>query len=463
MKNTRRKYAVLAVLLAASMLAGCGGDNGTAAEDTSVSINVIGGNDAAEGNSEAAGNAAETQAPVIVTDEGGEAVTGVNGDVLTEPAVTTAPPSTGSLSEEEILAQMTATTAPLEKPTVSQNSGVRYAYETLTSREKELYDKIVEGIENLGFIICEEDEYTVEEWVKIYSLVYNQEARLFYMGPKVKVGKLFYLTKDTDAINKMQKDIDAVADKLVAEANGKSTTFEKLQVFHDYLVLNSTFELKEDKTTANYNASIYNAFGSGEAQGNIQCVGYAKAVQYLCDKAGIACMVVTGETESGQTHAWNIVDVDGVWYNFDVTWDDPILSTPNYKNIRYNYFLVPDKYIDNVTHFHRSEKKMSSGSYIKLFDPPVCTETAQNYFVKKNLVYSDFASAEAALKAEIERAAKDGSRTAQITVASKDLYNQIYDARMDYNSYAKSFDGVKGVSDECKESMLLIEFDVIYK
>lgn len=470
MKNTRKKYAVLAVLLAASMLAsGCGSDDGTAAEETSLSINVI-GNDNSADNAEATDNggaenngAAETEAPVVVTDEAGETVTGVNGDVLTEPAATTAPPSYETLSDEEILAQLTGTTAPLEKPSVSQRGSVRYAYNTLSDREKELYDKIVDGIENLGFIICEEDEYTVEEWIKIYSLVYNQEARLFYMGPKIKVGKLFYLTKDTEAINQMQKDIDAVADKLVAEANGKSTTFEKLKVFHDYLVLNSSFELKEDKTTANYNASIYNALGSGEAQGNIQCVGYAKAVQYLCDKADIACMVVTGETETGQTHAWNIVDVDGEWYNFDVTWDDPLLNTPNYKNIRYNYFLVPDSYMDDITHFHRSQKKTSGGDYITLFDPPVCTATAQNYFVKNNLVYSDFASADAALRAEIERAAKDGSRTAQITVASKELYNQIYDVRMDYNTYAKGFDGIKGVSDECNEAMLLIEFDVINK
>lgn len=476
MKNTRKKYAVLAVLLAASMLVtGCGGDDSTSAEETSLSINVIGDNNSVgdgtaadsvevtmEGD-DAAETPAETAAPVVVTDEAGEAVTGVNGDVLTEPPVTTAPPATDNRTEEEILAQLTATTPPLEKPTVTQKGSVRYAYDSLTAREKELYDKIVDGIENLGFIICEEDEYTVEEWIKIYSLVYNQEARLFYMGPKIKVGKLFYLTKDTEAINKMQKEIDAVADKIVAEANGKATTFEKLQVFHDYLVYNSTFELNEDKTTANYNASIYNAFGSGEPQGNIQCVGYAKAVQYLCDKADIACMVVTGETATGQTHAWNVVDVEGKWYNFDVTWDDPILSTPNYKNIRYNYFLVPDSYMDDITHFHRSQKKTSSGDYIKLFDPPACTDTAQNYFVKNNLVYSDFASAEAALKAEIEKAAKDGTRTAQIMVSSKEIYNQIYDARMDYNTFSKSFDGVKGLSDECNEAMLLIEFDVIYK
>ena len=459
MKNTRKKYAVLAILMAASMLAtGCGGDEG-ASEETSVSINVIG--DGAITDNGASLNQTEPKETAVVTDANGEAVTGAGGNVITE-IVGTETTAGETLSDEEILAAVTGTTGEKPSVNVSQNAGVRYAYETLTDREKELYDMIYQGVCDLRYKICAEDAYTLEEWVKVYGLVYNQEPELFYMGSKIKVGKLFYLTKDTDIINQMQKDIDAVADKLVAEANGKSTTFEKLKVFHDFLVLNSTFQLNEEGSY-DYNASIYNAFGSGEAQGNIQCSGYAKAVQYLCDKAGISCMVVTGETSAGQTHAWNVVDVDGVWYNFDCTWDDPILSTANYKNIRYNYFLVPDKYIDNLTHFRKSQKKMSSGDYITYFTPPACTETAQNYFVKNGLVYSDFASAEAAIKAEIERAAKDGSRTAQITVATKELYDQIFDARMSYNDYSKTFSGVKGLSDECNENMLLIEFDVIYK
>lgn len=459
MKNTRKKYAVLAVLMAASMLAtGCGGDDGTG-EETSVSINVIG--DGAVTDNGASLNQTEPKETAVITDAEGNAVTGAGGNVITE-VVGTETPSSETLSEEDILAAMTGTSAEKPPVNVSQNAGVRYAYETLTDKEKELYDMIYQGVVDLRYKICAEDAYTIEEWVKIYGLVYNQEPELFYMGSKIKVGKLFYLTKDTEAINQMQKDIDAVADKLVSEANGKSTTFEKLKVFHDYLVLNSTFELSEEGSYE-YNSSIYNAFGSGEEQGNIQCAGYAKAVQYLCDKAGISCMVVTGETSEGQTHAWNVVDVDGVWYNLDCTWDDPILSTPNYKNLRYNYFLVPDKYIEDLTHFHKSQKKMSSGDYITYFEPPACTETAENYFVKNNLVYSDFASAEAAIKAEIEKAAKDGSRTAQITVATADLYDQIFDARMSYNDYSKTFDGVKGLSDECNKNMLLIEFDVIYK
>lgn len=458
MWKNKKIYSALAFIAALAMLAsGCSsGDNNDtdSGEATSASVNVIGADpDSSDGSDSIPEDA------VIITDENGETATGAAGNVLTEPKVTE-PAPTGTIGEQDILDAIGATETTAPDLIISQTNTERYGYSTLTAEEKKLYDDIVAGIEGLRYKICDEDAYTLEEWSKIYGLVYMQEPRLFYMNAKLKVGKLFYLTKDSAAINEMQKSIDAVADKLVAEANGKSTTYEKLKVFHDYLVLNSTFELKDEIT--NYNATIYNALGSGEAQGNIQCAGYAKAMQYLCDKAGIVSMVVTGETNKGQTHAWNVVDIDGKWYNLDATWDDPILSTPNYKNIRYNFFLVPDSGIHNITHMHVGQKKLSNGNYITYFTPPACVDNDQNYFVKSGKVYSDFDSADKAIRAEIERAAKDGTRTAQIAVSSKELYKQIYDAKMDYNTYAKGFSGVKGVNDECSESLLLIEFDVIY-
>lgn len=451
-KNNKILSAAALMTAFAMIAAGCSSTNGDSdSGENSVSVNVIGGPE----NSE---TMTAPDGAVIVTDEEGNAATGVGGNVLTEPAETGTAP-TATTSEDDLLNAMTATTAAPQLDFVRTNTE-RYGYSTLTADEKKLYDDIVLGIEGLRYKICEEDAYSLEEWAKVYGMVYMQEPRLFYMSSKLKVGKLFYLTKDAATINQMQKSIDAVADKLVTEANGKSTTFEKLQVFHDYLVYNSTFQLKTEVTE--YNSSIYNAFGSGEAQGNIQCAGYAKAMQYLCDKAGIVSMVITGETTSGQSHAWNVVDVNGKWYNLDTTWDDPLLQTPNYKNIRYNFFLVPDKGIHNLTHMHVGQKKLSNGSYVTYFTPPACVDNDQNYFVKNGKVYSDFDSADKAIRAEIERAAQDKTRTAQIVVSSKELYDKVYNAKMDYNNLAKGFSGVKGVNDECNENLLLIEFDVIY-
>ncbi len=58
----------------------------------------------------------------------------------------------------------------------------------------------------------------------------------------------------------------------------------------------------------------------------------------LMNAAGIECKVIYGSTTRGGYHAWNQVKVDGVWYNIDVTWDDPDSGSTIY----YDYFCVSD-------------------------------------------------------------------------------------------------------------------------
>jgi hypothetical protein len=47
------------------------------------------------------------------------------------------------------------------------------------------------------------------------------------------------------------------------------------------------------------------------------CEGYAKSFQYLCHKSDIPCV-----TLSSENHMWNAVQVDGLWYVVDSTFND---------------------------------------------------------------------------------------------------------------------------------------------
>jgi len=74
------------------------------------------------------------------------------------------------------------------------------------------------------------------------------------------------------------------------------------------------------------------------------CQGYAEMFTLMCEKSGIRCDIVTGMTDSGIgqpiNHAWNRVTVDGVLYDVDVTWDDPV----NVGNRVYlKYFLITSR------------------------------------------------------------------------------------------------------------------------
>lgn len=53
------------------------------------------------------------------------------------------------------------------------------------------------------------------------------------------------------------------------------------------------------------------------------CEGIAKGFKFLCDAAGLPCIIVSGTVpeQGAQTerHAWNVVEVDGVFRHLDVT------------------------------------------------------------------------------------------------------------------------------------------------
>ena len=40
------------------------------------------------------------------------------------------------------------------------------------------------------------------------------------------------------------------------------------------------------------------------------------------NELGIPCDIVFGTCTNGGGHAWNLVQLDGNWYQMDVTWDD---------------------------------------------------------------------------------------------------------------------------------------------
>ena len=68
------------------------------------------------------------------------------------------------------------------------------------------------------------------------------------------------------------------------------------------------------------------------------CEGYAGAAAAILRDMGVDCMIEVGPVTDGGGHAWNLVKVDGNWYQLDVTWNDNGFD-------RLMYFLVTDDYM----------------------------------------------------------------------------------------------------------------------
>lgn len=132
------------------------------------------------------------------------------------------------------------------------------------------------------------------------------------------------------------KQKDELADKLIDTQLKKikktaKTDFAKVKAVNDFIVLNTSY--------GGSTADRYTAYGLMKNKQAV-CQGYALVAYKMLEKLDIPVRYVVGNA-GNQNHAWNKVKVSGVWYNIDMTWNDPTPNSPT--EIQYNYFLVSDK------------------------------------------------------------------------------------------------------------------------
>ena len=334
----------------------------------------------------------------------------------------------------------------------------RYAYNQLTDAEKELYADILNAANSLAITVEIDDTVTTEMWMRVYGCVCMQEPELFWLSSaKASIGQMYYWVVDQDIIAERQAEIDNTVSDILSAVDGK-TEYETLKYFHDYIVLNNTFSYVDAITEGAEKQTIY----GGLVTGSVQCEGYAKTMMYLCDMAGIESVIVPGTSETGTSHAWNCVKIGDDWYNLDTTWDDPILADTDETHLRYNYFLVPDEWIHNLSHFNICRK--TEGTQLTYFTPPACVSDEYNYFNVENLLFDDIDSAETALQTAMTNAVDNKTRVAEIRVSSRELYNAMYAKLSEYADWIKAYDSsVTKVTSNCDENLLIIELGIFYE
>ena len=113
----------------------------------------------------------------------------------------------------------------------------------------------------------------------------------------------------------------AAVDQIITEGMSDE---EKVKAIHDYLIYYADYVNNGDYSTAEKWAH-----GAGGVLLHREgvCQSYAIAFYMMATAAGVQCEYVTGHATNsvGSTgrHAWNRVQIDGVWYYIDCTWDDP--------------------------------------------------------------------------------------------------------------------------------------------
>ena len=242
------------------------------------------------------------------------------------------------------------------------------------------YDALVKGVgesQSAITVINDANNLSVDELKLVFEAYIRDHPEHFWLGNEynyihvsgnVKEVRPVYLLSGESLVQAKEK-FNASVNNILSGITSSMTDFDKEVYLHDALAQKASY------VTGAQNA--HNAYGA-LVDGQTVCEGYAEALQYLLQMAGIQSFLATGasinpSTGVGEPHAWNYVKLGDKFYHLDLTWNDQ-------QSFTYHaYFNLSD---DEIKKDHSIE---TVG-----FALPECNDNDQNYFKIKGGEYTTY-------------------------------------------------------------------------
>lgn len=334
-----------------------------------------------------------------------------------------------------------------------------YAYETLNETEQLWYEDIAECLGamqkevrlNQKSIKQGMDETDID---RIFQCVLMDHPELFYVegytytqynrGDKavaIRFSGTYSMEEEQAFLRKAE--IDEAVQPLLAEGEGLTDDYDKVKYVYDTLICNTEYDLE-----APDNQNIYSVFVNHKSV----CQGYAKAVQYLLDRMGVECTLVQGDVDTGESHAWNLVKVNGSYYYVDATWGDasyqPDEEDPEkgyVPRINYDYLCVTTQQLLR-THI--------LDSYVPM---PVCVDEKDNYYAREGALFVTYDREQ--MHRLFEKCMSENRMDVTVKCADAECFRQIMTAMVDEQEVFDYFDTTsKSIAYSHNEKQLSMTF-----
>lgn len=262
----------------------------------------------------------------------------------------------------------------METAKIEHISDGKYAYETLSETEKQSYDEILSAILNHQEKIAL-SHADLSGMRRAYTAVCADYGGLFwvdgyvftqYMKGEELVGLDFSpnYTMEEEERRIVQQQIDEVVDQWLGGISINDTDYDKVKYIYEMLSTNTEYA-KGAENSQNIISVFLNR--------RTVCQGYACAVQYLMRQLGMECVIVSG-TALGDSHAWNLLKMDGDYYYMDVTWGKGKYTGEDGAE----HFFVDYKYMAMTT----VEMQLNHTPDFEM-PLPECTAVRDNYYRKE--------------------------------------------------------------------------------
>lgn len=206
----------------------------------------------------------------------------------------------------------------------------------LNERQKIAYDTVYKTLMNAQH----EGELTVktsiQEFARVMEAVRYDNPEAFWWS-----GEYIYWNNSDDIVtkysltfwlddSKLQESYEAfwaMTVPIIFYASRLPDEMSKIKYIHDYICLSTEYDYPSFNS-GNYGGKLQTAYSCAVEYKTV-CAGYSSCFQYYMQQLGIPCASVWG---SG--HEWNFIEVNGQYYQMDVTWDDTQV-VPCYFNLKH--------------------------------------------------------------------------------------------------------------------------------
>ena len=218
-------------------------------------------------------------------------------------------------------------------------------YWTEEEAAEKIREHILNGDERFTIMVATEDFSGEDAFNRVMEIVWKHTGdpkqgdylkwRLYGLGATYQTTNrltyrihTFSFIAGYNTTTAQETELDVAIEELLTQLDlDKKSDYEKVCAVYEYICSNVTYDY-ENLNDDNYllKFSAYAALMDKTAV----CQGYAMLLYRLLLELGVENRIVAG-VSNGESHAWNIVKLDGHYYNLDATWDA--------GNDEYLYFL----------------------------------------------------------------------------------------------------------------------------
>lgn len=297
-----------------------------------------------------------------------------------------------------------------------------YTYDCLSENEQTVYGEIYASIFYMQEI--ELSTTDADQMEKVFQCVLNDHPEIFYVDGYTftkytrgsSVTKIMFeaaYTMDRAKIEETREQIESSVSEILSGVPVGTDEYEKVKYVYEYIIENTEYNV-----AAENNQNICSVFLNNQSV----CQGYAKATQYLLQRAGIKATLVVGFVEGGEGHAWNLVFADGDYYYIDTTWGDA-----SYRMTTEETFEVNNLPVINYDYLCVTTEQLCKTHRIQNVVPmPECSAVKDNYYVREGAYFVEVD--EEQLEEVFEKSYADQKDYITLQCADFECYQSMFDA-----------------------------------